>query len=98
LRGELVEQAIIVRIWEEIRLEIASKYPVDNVEMPNIKALVLKHKNFREALRKLHLLYLIEDYRLSSGRALQSKSSPPSWAFEWPHGDDTSVFKGTTPL
>lgn len=61
LRGELVEQAIIVRIWEEIRLEIASKYPVDNVEMPNIKALVLKHKNFREALRKLLSSSHIED-------------------------------------
>ena len=28
--GEPVEQAIIVRIWEEIRLEIASKYMTEH--------------------------------------------------------------------
>ena len=52
-RGKPVEQAILERIWKEIKLELAGKYSVDNVEMPNIEALVLSYKKFRKALNKL---------------------------------------------
>ncbi len=60
-RGKPVSRVILVRIWEEIRLELTSKYPVDNIEMPNIQALVLNYKNFTKALNKLLLSSHIED-------------------------------------
>jgi len=53
VRGEPVEQATIVRIWEEIKREIAGKYPVGNIKMPNIKAHVLNRNHFRKVVRKL---------------------------------------------
>lgn len=60
-RGKPVNQAILIRIWEEIRVELADKYPVDDVKMPNIRAMILNYKNFRKALKKLLSSPHIED-------------------------------------
>lgn len=60
-RGKQVKQAILTRIWEGIRLELASKYPVDNVELPNTIAMVLNYKNFVKAHKKLLSSSHIED-------------------------------------
>jgi hypothetical protein len=60
-RGKPASRVILVRIWEEIRLELTGKYAVDNIEMPDIQALVLNYKNFTKAFNKLLLSLHIED-------------------------------------
>ena len=52
---------MLSRIWEETRLELASKYNVNNVEMPRIKGIVLSYKRFRKALNRLLSSPQIED-------------------------------------
>jgi hypothetical protein len=60
-RGKPMSQALLTRIWEEMRLELANKYTVDDIEIPKIRALILSYKNFMKAYNKLLTSPHIED-------------------------------------
>jgi len=52
-KGREIKQEILKRIWEEMKSNLRSKYPIENIPMPKIEAVRLTHKRFAKAMKQL---------------------------------------------
>lgn len=51
--GRPVREGTIKTLWEEIRCELKTEHPVENIKMPRIEALRLSYSRFEKAMKKL---------------------------------------------
>ena len=52
-REKPIKQEILRKIWEETRSNLRDTYPVENISMPKIEAVILANKRFWKAMRQL---------------------------------------------